>query len=37
LKDGPGLEAKTLLEEMQRRYPGRFGSPTANCGHCNGE
>lgn len=24
LKDGPGLEAKTLLEEMQRRYPGRF-------------
>jgi hypothetical protein len=24
LKEGPGLEAKTLLEEMQRRYPGRF-------------
>lgn len=24
LKDGPGLEAKTLLEEMQRRHPGRF-------------
>ena len=25
LADGPGLEAKTVLEELQRRYPGRFG------------
>lgn len=24
LNNGPGLEAKTLLEELQRRYPGRF-------------
>ena len=24
LKDNPGLEAKTLFAELQRRYPGRF-------------
>lgn len=24
LKDNPGLEAKTLFEDLQRRYPGRF-------------
>ena len=25
LKINPGLEAKTLFEDLQRRYPGRFG------------
>ena len=25
LKTNPGLEAKTLFEELGRRYPGRFG------------
>ena len=24
LKDSPGLEAKTIFEDLQRRYPGRF-------------
>ena len=24
LEEGPGWEAKTLFEELQRRYPGRF-------------
>ena len=25
LRINPGLEAKTLFEDLQRRYPGRFG------------
>ena len=25
LKINPGLEAKTLFEDLQRRYPGQFG------------
>lgn len=26
LRSAPGLTAMTLLEEMQRRHPGRFGN-----------
>ena len=30
----PGLQAQTLLADLQRRYPGRFQD--GRCGRCNG-
>jgi hypothetical protein len=34
LKEGPGWEAKTLFEELQRRYPDQFAR--VNCARCSG-
>jgi hypothetical protein len=30
----PGLETKTLFEDLQRKYPGQFAD--GQCGRCNG-